>query len=114
MQEWKQELCRERPEELQALGKDMYIQRRNIVPYEKKGADGETEEGYSCECRILSKSEYLAFKEQEERNAETDENTMISMAAQAEIYEKLLATEENQIIIMQAIAEVYETQTGGV
>ena len=33
---------------------------------------------------------------------------LTSMAAQADIYEKLIETEKNQLVIMQAIADLYE------
>jgi hypothetical protein len=36
------------------------------------------------------------------------------MAAQADIYEKLIETEKNQLVIMQAIADLYEKENGGV
>ena len=40
--------------------------------------------------------------------------TLTSMAAQADIYEKLIETEKNQLVIMQAIADLYEKENGGV
>ena len=92
MQEWKKELCREQPETLQELGKGTYIQRRNITPYERKDGNGEADKGYSCEYRILTKEEYFAALEQENSN----KNMLTSMAAQADIYEKLIETEKNQ------------------
>ena len=41
-------------------------------------------------------------------------NMLTSMAAQADIYEKLIETEKNQLVIMQAIADLYEKENGGV
>ena len=107
MQEWKKELCREQPETLQELGKGTYIQRRNITPYERKDGNGEADKGYSCEYRILTKEEYFAALEQENSN----KNMLTSMAAQADIYEKLIETEKNQLVIMQAcnMLELYVT-----
>lgn len=110
MQEWKKELCREQPKTLQELGKGTYIQRRNITPYERKDGNGEADKGYSCEYRILTKEEYFAALEQENSN----KNMLTSMAAQADIYEKLIETEKNQLVIMQAIADLYEKENGGV
>lgn len=110
MQEWKKELCREQPETLQELGKGTYIQRRNITPYERKDGNGEVDKGYSCEYRILTKEEYFSALEQENSN----KNMLTSMAAQADIYEKLIETGKNQLVIMQAIADLYEKENGGV
>ena len=63
-----------------------------------------------CEYRILTKEEYFAALEQENSN----KNMLTSMAAQADIYEKLIETEKNQLVIMQAIADLYEKENGGV
>ncbi len=111
MQGWKTENCSSQPKELEIVNANTYIQRRNITSEERDKADGSggKETVYSCECRILSKDEYETYLQQEENN----ENTLISMAAQAELYEKMLETEENQMTIMQAIADLYELQIGG-
>ena len=53
---------------------------------------------------------YFAALEQENSN----KNMLTSMAAQADIYEKLIETEKNQLVIMQAIADLYEKENGGV
>lgn len=71
------------------------------------------EVGYTCEYRFLSEEEYYNLIQQEENTEKVNENILISMGAQAELYEKLLATEENQLIIMNAVAELYEAKTGG-
>ena len=47
-------------------------------------------------------------------NQNTNDNLLVSMAAQAEIYERLLEQEQNQLATMAAIAEIYEKQNGGV
>lgn len=65
------------------------------------------------EYRFLSEEEYYNLIQQEENTEKVNENILISMGAQAELYEKLLATEENQLIIMNAVAELYEAKTGG-
>ena len=44
----------------------------------------------------------------------SNKNMLTSMAAQADIYEKLIETEKNQLVIMQAIADLYEKENGGV
>ena len=113
MQEWKKELCIEKPETLQEIGSNVYIQRRNIEVYEKEQDDGTKVSGYSCECRILSKAEYASLKEQEESASDTSASLLTTMEAQADIYEKLMETESNQLTIMQAIADLYEAQNGG-
>ena len=61
----------------------------------------------------MSEDEYYDLLQQEENTEKVNENLLISMGAQAELYEKMLATEENQLIIMQALAELYEMQIGG-
>ena len=94
MQEWKKELCREQPETLQELGKGTYIQRRNITPYERKDGNGEVDKGYSCEYRILTKEEYF-FSPGAGKIA--IKNMLTSMAAQADIYEKLIETEKKSV-----------------
>ena len=108
MQGWKTENCSSLPETLEMVNANTYIQRRNINRIERDSMDGseEKEVGYTCEYRFLSEEEYYNLIQQEE-------NTLISMGAQAELYEKLLATEENQLIIMNAVAELYEAKTGG-
>ena len=59
---------------------------------EKTGTD-EADKGYSCEYRILTKEEYFAALEQENSN----KNMLTSMAAQADIYEKLIETEKKSV-----------------
>ena len=107
MQGWKTENCSSLPETLEMVNANTYIQRRNINRIERDSMDGseEKEVGYTCEYRFLI--------QQEENTEKVNENILISMGAQAELYEKLLATEENQLIIMNAVAELYEAKTGG-
>ncbi len=115
MQGWKTENCSSLPKELELINPNTYIQRRNITRFERDCMDGSgaKEEGYTCEYRFLSEDEYYNLLQQEENTEKINENILISMGAQAELYEKLMVTEENQIIIMQAVAELYEAQTGG-
>lgn len=115
MQGWKTENCSSLPETLEMVNANTYIQRRNINRIERDSMDGseEKEVGYTCECRFLSEEEYYNLIQQEENTEKVNENILISMGAQAELYEKLLATEENQLIIMNAVAELYEAKTGG-
>ena len=110
MQEWKKNSAESSLKPFRSLEKVLYIQRRNITPYERKDGNGEADKGYSCEYRILTKEEYFAALEQENSN----KNMLTSMAAQADIYEKLIETEKNQLVIMQAIADLYEKENGGV
>ena len=60
--------------------------------------------------KLITKEEYFSALEQENSN----KNMLTSMAAQADIYEKLIETEKNQLVIMQAIADLYEKENGGV
>lgn len=115
MQGWKTENCSSLPETLEMVNANTYIQRRNINRIERDSMDGseEKEVGYTCEYRFLSEEEYYNLIQQEENTEKENENILISMGAQAELYEKLLATEENQLIIMNAVAELYEAKTGG-
>ena len=62
----------------------------------------------------ISEEEYNLLLVQEEMNQNTNDNLLVSMAAQAEIYERLLEQEQNQLATMAAIAEIYEKQNGGV
>lgn len=115
MQGWKSETCSSVPKELEKVNSNTYIQRRNIVRVERDSMDGsgDKEVSYTCECRFLSEDEYGNLLQQEENTENINANILISMGAQAELYEKMLATEENQLIIMQALAELYEMQMGG-
>ena len=67
-----------------------------------------------CQSRFISEEEYNLLLVQEEMNQNTNDNLLVSMAAQAEIYERLLEQEQNQLATMAAIAEIYEKQNGGV
>lgn len=115
MQGWKSESCSSVPKEMEKVNSNTYIQRRNITRVERESmnGNGEKEVSYTCECRFLSEDEYYDLLQQEENTEKVNENLLISMGAQAELYEKMLATEENQLIIMQALAELYEMQIGG-
>lgn len=106
---WQKENCAVRPKEVEMLNADTVIQRRNIEPYEREGPDGEMESGFTCECRILSAEEYITEASQEEHS-----NLLVSMGAQAALYEELQETKQNQLVIMDAIADLYETIGKGV
>lgn len=67
MTEWKTEICgKEKPEELESVSHETYIQRRNIVFIEKtedENTDGmQIEPHYECESRFINKSEYEMLK----------------------------------------------------
>ncbi len=115
MQGWQKEICSAQPKELEIVNAKTFIQRRNITRYERDRADGsgEKEVGYSCEYRFLSIEEYYMLLQQEENSKTVNDNILVTMGAQAEIYEELAETKENQMTIMQAIAELYENQNGG-
>ncbi len=114
MTNWQEELSVRYPEALESLNRRGYIQRKNIQPYEKENPDGTTETGWKCQSRFISEEEYNLLLVQEEMNQNTNDNLLVSMAAQAEIYERLLEQEQNQLATMAAIAEIYEKQNGGV
>lgn len=105
LQEWQKEECSAQPDAVQMINRDTVIVRRNIEPFERQGADGETETGYSCEYRIIPAAEYIAAM-----GKEGSDNMLISMEAQADLYEALLEQQENQLTIMGAIADLYEAQ----
>ena len=106
MQEWNKEECSVQPDAVQMINRDTVIERRNIQPFERIGAEGETEKGYTCEYRIIPVAEYIAAV-----GKTGSDNLLISMEAQAELYEEILAQQENQMTIMGAIADLYEAQT---
>lgn len=102
-EKWLTEQCAMRPKQVEMLNETTVIQRRNITPYERDGEDGEKETGYLCEYRILSAEEYITMARYEDK-----ENLLVSMEAQAALYEELQEQKENQLTIMGAIAEIYE------
>lgn len=114
MTNWQEELSVRQPDPLEYANPHTFIQRRGITKYERTDAEGNVENGWKCESRFISVEEYYMLLSQEEMVQGTNENVLISMAAQADIYEKLMAQEENQFTIMAAIAEIYETQNGGI
>lgn len=69
MKDWKTEHCAEQPNELQEIGKDIYMQRRNIREvHHEADTEAGTEEytDYECECREINASEYNMLKAIEE------------------------------------------------
>lgn len=106
MQEWNKEECSVQPDSVQMINDKMVIERRNIKPFERTGAQGETERGCTCEYRIIPVAEYIAAV-----GKAGSDNMLISMEAQAELYEELAAQQVNQMTIMGAIADLYEAQT---
>lgn len=65
MKAWKEEHCAQRPNELQLIAPDTYIQRRNIEEVEHEAdeeAGIEAYTDYKCESRTLSVSEYEMIK----------------------------------------------------
>lgn len=108
LQEWRKEECSALPDSVSMVNADTVIVRRNIKPFEREGAEGETETGYTCEYQLIPVAEYIASV-----GKKSSENVLISMGAQAELYETLLEQQENQMIIMGAIADLYEQLGGG-
>lgn len=105
LQEWRKEECSVQPDSVQMINKDTVIIRRNIEPFERTSAEGETETGYTCEYQIIPVAEYIAAI-----GKDGSDNMLISMEAQAELYESLLEQQENQLTIMGALADLYEAQ----
>ncbi len=65
MKAWKEEHCAQRPNELQLIAPDTYIQRRNIAEVqhdanEEAGIEAYTD--FKCESRTISVSEYEMIK----------------------------------------------------
>lgn len=54
MTNWTEEQCADMPNELDVIGTDLYIQRRNIE---------KSHEGYTCESRQITFDEYNLFEE---------------------------------------------------
>lgn len=59
MKAWSQELCAEKPEELQLVAPDTYLQRKDIEEYQEQEKDGmPAHSGWKCMSREISVSEY--------------------------------------------------------
>lgn len=59
MKHWVTEVCSSQPEELQIIGPETYIQRRNITAVEHPEQDGTPAyTDYKCESREITLSEY--------------------------------------------------------
>ena len=59
MKAWVTEICSNRPDELQVIGPETYIQRRNITAVEHPEQDGiPAYTDYTCESREITVSEY--------------------------------------------------------
>ena len=71
MKEWSKEICSEKPEELQLIAPDTYIERKDIVAVEQE----ETEDmpaytNYECMSREISMSEYQMLQSIAEINTQ--------------------------------------------
>ena len=63
MKEWSKEICSEKPEELQLIAPDTYIERKDIVAVEHKETEGmPAYTDYECMSREISVSEYNMIK----------------------------------------------------
>lgn len=59
MTNWKIEYCAEQPDELQIIGKELYMQRRNIHKVTHEATEGmEAYTDWKCESREISFAEY--------------------------------------------------------
>lgn len=64
MKEWTKEICAERPELLQRVAPDIYIERKDIVSTYHQGSDGMPGyTDYECLSREISVSEYNLLKD---------------------------------------------------
>lgn len=78
MKQWKEEHCTLEPAELEVIGKDLLIQRKNIeeVTHEAtEDAEGYTE--FVCESREITVAEYEMLKSVEEIDTTKAVNTAI-------------------------------------
>jgi len=67
MKQWTEERCASRPAELQLVGPDTYIQRRNIQPEEHEATEqAAAYTVFVCESREIGVSEYEMLKSIEE------------------------------------------------
>ena len=79
MKSWVTEICSSKPEELQVIGPETYIERRNITAVEHPEQDGiPAYTDYQCESRESSFSEYqmLASITEIDNSKAIDEYTM--------------------------------------
>lgn len=103
---WKTERCSTRPEELQRISEDSFIQRRNI--HEVEGTEEIPNGGYECECRRISE-DVLA----QEQTQSTLERVNFLEDAMAEL---LIAEMDTQAILSSqddALAEILLNQMEG-
>ena len=67
MKAWKEEHCASRPEELQLVSGETYIERRNIRQVHHEAAEGiEAWDEWACESREIGVSEHGLLKSIEE------------------------------------------------
>jgi hypothetical protein len=79
MKQWKEERCSVRPEALQLIADDIYIQRRNIEEMNHEATDEqEAYTEYICESREITVSEYQMLQSIEEIDTQkaVDDYTM--------------------------------------
>jgi hypothetical protein len=79
MKQWKEERCSIRPEALQLITDDIYIQRRNIEELNHEATDEqEAYTEYTCESREITVSEYQMLQSIEEIDTQkaVDDYTM--------------------------------------
>jgi len=63
MKEWKKERCASKPDELQLIAPDLYMERKNIVEVEHEGVEGEDPyTDWECDSREITVSEYEMLK----------------------------------------------------
>lgn len=71
MTNWKKECCASQPSELEVIGRELYIQRRNITEVLHE-ADGDVLKytNWECESREISFDEYNLLQEIEQMNTD--------------------------------------------
>ena len=63
MKEWTKEICSEKPEELQLIAADTYIQRKDIVEVNNDATEEcEAYKSFECMSREISVNEYNMLK----------------------------------------------------
>ena len=89
MNTWRTEHCAEQPAELQLIGKDLYIQRRNIHMVEHEATEGtEAYTDWECESREVTLIEYKQLLTDDAVEQNTADIFYIAMMADIDLDEE--------------------------
>ena len=92
MKQWTEERCAERPEELQLVAPNIFIQRRNITEQHHVEKDGmEKFTDFVCESREITESELAMLQSFEEIQTEKEVENAIDKYTAELIQEGVLA-----------------------